>query len=162
MWRFMTQLFRKYFKEICNMQKNGFVRLACFMLLVLLVAGCSKGPKLVPVKGKVLIDGEPLPNAMIQVCPADGKAAFGRSDADGNFELMSYKEGDGCVTGTHKVVVVAVEQKDATTQLHHAPLAYGDIKMTKATLDIEGPTEDAVIELTWDGNKGPIEVKSND
>lgn len=141
------------------MFKNGCYLLFSLAIMAVLCTGCDGKPGLVPVKGQVLIDGEPLPNAMIQVCPADSKAAFGNADADGNFVLTSYDEGDGVVTGTHKVVVVAVEEGDANTQLHHAPLEYGELDTTTATLVVDGPTEDAVIELTWGGKKGPIAVK---
>jgi len=113
---------------------------------------------MVKVSGTVTIDGEPLPNAMIQVCPTDGKAAFGNADEQGRFSLTSMKPDDGCVTGTHKVVVVAVEEAPGNKQLNFAPLKYGQLSTTDLTLTIDGPMEDAKIELTWDGQTGPIAV----
>jgi hypothetical protein len=65
-----------------------------FLLLGLFFVGCGKsGPELAPVSGRVMLAGKPLENADIVFQPDNGKSpAFGRTDADGHYEL-AYKRG---------------------------------------------------------------------
>lgn len=130
------------------------------MILVLLaatVAGCGKsGPQPVPVSGQVLIDGEPVANATIQVAPTDARAAMGQTDEQGNFTLTTYEKGDGCVKGTHRVVVSAITYPSDTQEVLHVPEKYMDLATTDLEVTIDEPTEDLKIELTWGGRPGPI------
>jgi len=68
----------------------------CFSLLLLglLVDGCRKaGPELAPVSGRVTLVGKPLENADVVFQPDNAKSpAFGRTDAEGHYEL-AYKRG---------------------------------------------------------------------
>jgi hypothetical protein len=68
----------------------------CFWLLLLglLFVGCGKsGPELAPVSGRVTLSGRPLEKADVVFQPDDGKPpAFGRTDAEGRYEL-AYKRG---------------------------------------------------------------------
>jgi hypothetical protein len=144
------------------MQATKFGALALLLcgVAMLTLAGCGGGgPDLVPVSGQVLIDGEPVPNASIQVIPAEGRAAFGKADAQGNFTLMTNEEGDGCVKGTHTVIVTAVTSDNPNEETLHVPENYMELDTTDLTLTIEGPTTDAKLELSWDGENGPITRK---
>ncbi|QEG43466.1 hypothetical protein [Roseimaritima ulvae] len=121
------------------------------------VVGCGPSrPAVVPVSGQVLIDGEPLKNASIMVAPSAGKAAFGRSDDEGRFTLTTYEPDDGCMTGTHPVEVSATEPESASVMLVHTPLKYMDVDTSDLSVTIEEATDDLRIELSWDGQKGPI------
>jgi hypothetical protein len=64
------------------------------LFLGLLFGGCRKaGPELAPVSGRVTLVGKPLENADVVFQPDNGKSpAFGRTDADGRYEL-AYKRG---------------------------------------------------------------------
>jgi len=64
------------------------------LLLGLLFDGCRKtGPELAPVSGRVTLAGRPLENADVVFQPDNGKSpAFGRTDAEGRYEL-AYKRG---------------------------------------------------------------------
>jgi len=66
-----------------------------------------------PVKGRVTFDGKPVKEAAIAFAPLPagekdkepGKPAAGFTDADGYFELSTFRPLDGCLIGNHKVTV---------------------------------------------------------
>ncbi len=126
-------------------------------LLAPITIGCGPSrPAVVPVSGQVLIDGAPLKNASIMVAPSGGKAAFGRSDEQGRFSLTTYEPNDGCMTGTHAVEISATEPESASVMLVHTPLKYMDLATSDLSVTIDQATDDLRIELSWDGQKGPL------
>ena len=62
----------------------------------------------------------------------------------------------------NQVLVVATEMLPGGKMAYNAPLKYSEILETTATLRVEGKTQDAKIELTWGGQKGPIVVSTNE
>lgn len=70
--------------------------------------GCDRGPRLVPVSGVVLLDGQPVANAAVLFIPAEGRPAEGTTDAEGKFTLQTFQPGDGALVGTHDVTVTGV------------------------------------------------------
>jgi hypothetical protein len=85
-------------------------------LLAGLVVGiaCSRGPKLVPVSGVVLLDGQPVANAAVLFIPAEGRPAEGTTDAEGKFTLQTFQPGDGALVGLHDVTVTGVRVHGVT------------------------------------------------
>ena len=75
--------------------------------LVLGLGGCGGGPKLYTVTGTVTLDGKPLPGAAVLFLPTaeDGRQATGVTNADGSFQLETFKSRDGAQAGDYKVVV---------------------------------------------------------
>jgi hypothetical protein len=71
-----------------------------------LLAGCG-GPdyKLVPVSGKVTLNGKPVPEAHVSFEPrAVGPGCYARTDAEGRFTMQSVLDDKpGAVPGTHVV-----------------------------------------------------------
>jgi len=128
-------------------------------LLLATVAGCDDGrPERVAVSGQVLIDGKPLTRGFVRFVPTGARPASGEIAPDGRFTLMTFEPGDGAVTGTHAVSVIAVEQLNDTTRRWHAPKKYADPKTSRLTTTIDGPTDSLLIELTWDGGKPFVET----
>ena len=84
------------------------------LILVCGVSGCGESPYVVaPVRGKVLLNNKPLPNAGIMFAPIAkgesanaGKIAVGRIQEDGAYELSTYGKADGAVVGEHWVTIV--------------------------------------------------------
>jgi hypothetical protein len=134
-------------------------RAAAAALLVSLVAlaGCDNKTKLVPVSGRVLIDGQPLTHGVVQVVPAGYRAASGTIGPDGRFTLTTSAEGDGCVVGTHPAAVIAHEALGPGAQRWHAPKKYIDAATSGLTVTVDGPTNDLTINLTWDGGAPFVE-----
>lgn len=134
-----------------------------FSLLVPIISGCSdSGPTLSPVSGTVLIDGKPVTHGFVRVMPEGYRPAHGKLDENGTFELTTETEGDGCVHGTHRVTVTALEMLPGSSQKWHAPKAYSDTSTSDLTVDISGPTSELEIDLTWRGGKPFVESFSGE
>ncbi len=78
------------------------------------LAGCSGGPKIVPVSGTVTLDGKPLANALVAFNPAApagkieaaGPGSMGVTDEQGRYALKIIgTDGKtvGAVVGEHRV-----------------------------------------------------------
>lgn len=124
------------------------------MLAVLLASGCDSRPARYKVSGQVLIDGKPLPAGQIIVSPENARRAAAILDENGRFTLTTYdqdQEGDGVVPGTHKVGITAFENVGPNRVKWHAPKKYIDPETSGLTISVTQNTNDAVINLTWDG-----------
>jgi hypothetical protein len=78
-----------------------------FILFAALLIGCRQsGPEVAPVTGRVQLDGRPLKNADVVFQPiGPGSPSYGRTDADGRYEL-GYKRGvPGALLGEHNVSI---------------------------------------------------------
>ncbi len=80
--------------------------------LALLCSACGGGERrpVYPVTGKVLLQGKPVPNALVVLHPVDGsnRAAerpAGEVETDGTFHLTTYGKGDGAPEGDYAVTV---------------------------------------------------------
>lgn len=132
----------------------------CFGLLTILllcVSACQQGITIVPVSGRVLIDGEPLTHGVIMVTPSNHRPAMATLRPDGSFTLTTHHEGDGVAIGTHPVAIIAHETLSPSQQRWHAPKKYMSPDTSGLTITIDRPRDDLVIELTWQGSghKGP-------
>ena len=92
-------------------QRLGVAMLSCGLLLF---AGCGpSGPKLVPVKGTVFLDGQPLAYKSLLFLPEDGTAgngAGGYTNGKGEYALIAVIFGatsdrQGCPPGRYRVVI---------------------------------------------------------
>ena len=87
---------------------------ACAALLA--SSGCGDTVILTPVEGVVKIDGKPAANISIQFLPdvmkgGKGPTSYATSDADGKFKLQTYEGKDGAVPGSHRVVLVDIDEE---------------------------------------------------
>lgn len=78
------------------------------LLLLLGAAGCAS--KLQPVRGKVVFpDGKPLTEGLVVFEPEQQGnspiSARGEIQADGSYQLSTYKPGDGALPGKYRVLV---------------------------------------------------------
>lgn len=120
----------------------------------------DSGPQLVPVEGRVLIDGKPLANGYIMFVPERGRPATGKFDQDGKFSLSTFQENDGAVAGRHRVQISGAEQLAPNKTRWHAPKKYADFNTSGLTFEIapgQAVTEVA-FDLRWDGGKPFLEV----
>ncbi|MEM9352317.1 MAG: hypothetical protein AAGA92_04835 [Planctomycetota bacterium] len=121
---------------------------------ILAASGCGDGlPTRVKVAGKVLIDGQPLPQGNIKFVPSGGRPSAGKVQPDGSFVLTCYDGNDGVIPGRHRVQISASEILGESKVRWHAPKKYADFRTSDLTFEINEPNEDLTIELTWDGGK---------
>lgn len=127
--------------------QSGIV--VCLALLV----GCDDGrPVRVPVSGQVLIDGEPVRGGIIRVVPSGDRPASSNLDEEGRFQLTTFEDGDGCVLGTHRVMVKGV-RTEGDQRYWMAPKEYWTPGYKNLTTTIDGATDLLRVDLTWNGEK---------
>lgn len=82
------------------------------LLLAVALAGCSSEKHdnrkaVFPVRGKLLVDNQPAPGALIVLHPVNAAAQserpFGKANSDGTFELTTYEGQDGAPAGEYIV-----------------------------------------------------------
>src|SRR5262245_36435701 len=82
---------------------------AASALLALGAVSCGGGPKLHPVRGKVLFQGKPTDGAVVVFHPTGADAAAlkpsGTVGPDGTFSLSTHPHGDGAPAGDYVVAV---------------------------------------------------------
>jgi hypothetical protein len=126
-------------------------------VLWLTAVGCSDGrPERVPISGQVLIDGKPLNYGHISVLPENDRASTGQLDENGKFSLSCYQMNDGVVVGTHGIEIIAREPIGEDRFKWHAPKKYADVDTSGLSETFSAPNDSLVINLTWDGKKGPF------
>ena len=85
----------------------------CYLLLILISAGCSGDSRVAGVSGTVSLDGEPVGNAAVAFVPVDGgRPAFGITDTSGKYELTTFAAGDGALIGSHVVTITPAEDPE--------------------------------------------------
>jgi hypothetical protein len=85
------------------------MRIAVLIALVGL-ASCESKPAFAEVSGVVLLDGQPMPEALVVFLPdpeqgTNGPRCSGITDAQGRFKLVRDDAGAGAVVGSHRVLV---------------------------------------------------------
>lgn len=131
------------------------------VLLLGLVAGCGpNGPAVVPVSGRVTLDGAPLVGATLTFQPiTDGSptsttaavGSYGRTDAEGKYTLrLIDPDQPGAIVGKHTVTInTAVAENPASDEIK---LKQPEVLPAAArTREIEVPaggTDKADLELT--------------
>jgi hypothetical protein len=120
---------------------------AIFVALVSL--GCQGNSGLVPVAGKVLLDGQPLTQGTVVTMPKAGKGANAAVHPDGTFQLGTNGKGDGASIGTHKVAVILLsdssESAEGPAPKSLLPQRYGSPESSGLTIDVKGGGESNVI-----------------
>jgi hypothetical protein len=103
-------------------------------------AGCARH-SIVPVSGKVTLDGKPLVRAIVIFQPESeelnpGPGSQGRTDTSGEFTLqLMTKDVKGAMVGRHKVSITAYEGDDTV------PSSGSDIVFRKPLLPPEYNSE---------------------
>lgn len=78
----------------------------CVLSITIFVAGCGEsGPNLQPGKGVVLLDGTPVPKAIVTFVSKEGPSSVGEADENGNFVLYGPGSKPGIVPGEYNVLV---------------------------------------------------------
>ena len=142
--------------------------LGAFALAAVVVAGCNKGPRTVPVVGTVTLDGKPVEGAAVTFVPtAEGQPAMSITDAQGKFTL-STGTAAGAVPGTYAVTVVKMKEDaeaseegdpeseglmgeeniEVDSDLYVVPQKYSDPETSGLTVEVKPGMEPVNLDLT--------------
>lgn len=131
--------------------------LSSLLLVAAATTGCSRGPTIAPVSGKVLYNGEPLKFGSVMFQGESGQPARATIQPDGTFELTTDSMGDGARVGTNRVRVTCYEAQDPNAAASAGEAALGKLLIPKKYTDIDtsgividvppGGKQDLVIEL---------------
>lgn len=76
------------------------VLLCSVVLLLTCVTGCSQAhPDVVPVTGRVTINGNPIENLILIMQPTNSRASQGTTDSNGNYEMWFTADTKGVKVG---------------------------------------------------------------
>ena len=122
------------------------------ILGLMIMSGCGPSAGTVPVRGTVLVDGEPVAGVTVQFSPVTGeRPSTGFTDALGQFVLRYNKDIAGVLPGRQNVTFswYADEPNQKSTPGQAALLAaHGNERGKPYEVEITGPTENLVIEIT--------------
>ena len=127
--------------------------LGLLLAAIIVAIGCGgSGPTLAPVKGKVLLDGQPLTTGTVSTQPVAGRGANGVIQSDGTFTLSSGRE-PGALVGTHQVAVVAYEgaassSPEAPQGKLLTPQRYATAATSGLSLEVTSGENTPTLELT--------------
>jgi hypothetical protein len=80
---------------------------AALLIVGLAAGGCGPNragvPPLAPVTGTVTLDGRPLPGVGVVFTAGSGQSSFGKTDAEGRYELRFVRGLKGAVIGPSRV-----------------------------------------------------------
>lgn len=82
-------------------------------VLLLASSGCGRQSELVDVQGRILMNGEPLPGALVIFTPVgEGSSSFGYTDSNGEYRLRSAGGRLGALPGRHRVRITRAAKID--------------------------------------------------
>ena len=91
--------------------RRKYVRPALTLVVAAIVVGCTSGVELGDVQGTVKMDGKPLSGATIRFVPVNGgRAAFGRTDESGKYEIQYSATASGALVGQVRVEITTAEE----------------------------------------------------
>ena len=143
--------------------RNLYYSVAFCLFLCVATVGCGgpEGPTLVPVSGKILLDGEPVAGAWVRFVQGTGPASGGETNAQGEFTLIGPGNRPGAIVGSFTVTVGCPYNPSqgsspdgstgtpADTSKCNLPLKYSDVSTSDVNTDVsEQGAPSLVIELT--------------
>lgn len=82
------------------------------LFLLFACVGCSDRPELSDVRGRVTLDGAPVPLATVEFIPEKGRPSQGVTDQDGRYVLQHTLDSAGALQGPHKVRISTWRQEE--------------------------------------------------
>ncbi|TWT55635.1 hypothetical protein KOR42_27620 [Thalassoglobus neptunius] len=135
------------------------IPVACSVFLT--AVGCGGGdlPNMGYVSGTVKMDGKPLENAVITFQPEHARPSYGRTDAEGYYELVYTGDNKGATVGTHQVKISCTELPESSGEeggyensgrgKEIVPAKYN--ALTELTFDVEPGSNEANFDITSEG-----------
>jgi hypothetical protein len=116
------------------------------------------------VAGVVMLDGKPMPEALVEFLPdsdkgTHGPVSAGITDEEGRFRLLSHDKRDGAVVGNHRVLVQdarsipqavseATPVKPPPPKPSRIPTTYASVANTPLREEVKPGTQTITLEVT--------------
>jgi hypothetical protein len=132
------------------------------LLTAFAVAGCSNRPRLAEVKGRVMLNGKPLANIMVEFIPdgPTGPRSLGTTDESGHYTLLCDDKRPGALVGPNRVLLhdaavfgdkfLGRKMEFVEAKPSRIPRQYGDV--TRTPLKKEVMPEPNTIDLDVTGH----------
>lgn len=129
---------------------------AALCAFALLFVGCGKEYELAEVEGVLLLDGKPLPQALVEFHPdgTKGPSSGAETDSEGKFVLRYFQPGaaahaGGAVVGRHKVIVLDLKAAADSNggRLRYSPV-YTQLATTPLTVEVKPGKQTISVEVT--------------
>jgi len=78
----------------------------CLVVVTTIVLGCNKKYDVVPLKGHLTYEGEPVPGLIVRFEPSVGRPSDSFTDENGTFDMSYTIDRMGVEVDTHKVTVI--------------------------------------------------------
>lgn len=91
-----------------------FDRFIAAVAIVAALSGCGGGPRrpdVVAIHGVVTLDGNPVPDAIVEFVPEKGRPSEGVTDASGRYDLDYTQSQKGAITGKHTVKITTFREE---------------------------------------------------
>jgi hypothetical protein len=123
---------------------------------MLVCLGCEAKQHVVPVKGKVLFNDQPLEFGGVMFQPDAGQPARATIQPDGTFVLTTFREGDGGTVGNNRVRVTCFPSQQPRAESAAAvgevaagasliPTRYNDFSTSELTVEIGEQGDDEIV-----------------
>jgi len=113
--------------------------------LMMALLGCSARSDLGSVRGKVTLDGQPLPSAFVVFSPTThGTTSYGRTDVGGNYEMMFTDNLKGAWIGENlvRISTADLDRGGGAGPKERVPLVYNQETTLKRDVKQGGNTFD--------------------
>lgn len=94
------------------------------LLSLIATAGCSSNqgyPELIPVTGKVTLDGTPVAGLRVNFEPGEGRRSSGVTNQSGEYVLEYMDQKKGAIAGQHRVTIVWTGEAENETEGESVP-----------------------------------------
>lgn len=119
------------------------------ILLLMICPGCGGSkPNVAPVHGRVTLDGQALPDASIVFQASGHSPSGGKTDKDGNYELIYRRGIMGAAIGANRVSIL--EDTLVTHKPQRVPARYN--QESELTFDVKPGDNVADFSLTTEPN----------
>ena len=130
-------------------------------IVLCLFCGCGPAveerPTLHPTQGALTINGQPAKGALLVFHPVDDKLLDARGarptatvDADGNFVLTTYQNGDGAPAGQYRVTILWFDNPDSSSAWDKLGNRFARAETSKILLTV-GPEQAQLAPIQLDG-----------
>ncbi|HVJ69490.1 MAG TPA: carboxypeptidase regulatory-like domain-containing protein [Caulifigura sp.] len=137
------------------------------VLLAVCLLGCGGGSKppstLVPVSGKILMNGKPLTSAAVTYVadgPKGGVGAVGFTDDQGKYELKWRGQATGVQPGKYKVILSRMVMKDGSPLPPDKSAAYVGAIETMSRRYTDFDVSELYVDVPAGGTTKDFELKS--